>query len=424
MGAAGYSTVMTVWQYAQLRVTYDNRLASGADKWTTAWHGPDATTKSTAGVYGEVIAELNRAGTEGWELVDIATLDDGDSERFSDERDWSLTRYTFRRPCDIIAAKSTKLYKHEESARAQLVITGQPTQTRDDNLAAPKTAESAGMFRLTVYRLRDTQPAGSTTEGYGLGSTAGRLLIGREVARPRSQADIDMIELLHVEYQNPDISKDRCEEIEAAAADYAASRVGDQFGATWWETPQDFPLAHAADLLNGSAEWLRELVEHPLDDAASMARVAGPIVPVGAGIMANFVTARLTEPLENAARVCEVAGIVLGMATGAHSLAIACAKRLVHDELDDVLATGFKKIIDSIGGNRKVTAESPSQADMRPGAVFETLDQRADRAAREFRELERNGGFSGRALLGSEDAALDPDPSPGISRGGPDTERD
>jgi len=38
---------MTVWQYAQLRVTHEDRLAAG-DSWTIAWYGPDATKRDTA----------------------------------------------------------------------------------------------------------------------------------------------------------------------------------------------------------------------------------------------------------------------------------------------------------------------------------------------------------------------------------------
>ena len=91
---AGYSADMTVWQYAQLRVTHADRLVAG-DSWTIAWYGPDATKQDTAEVYSDVVAELNRAGTQGWELVDVAAMDAGDSRHLPGERDWSLTRYTF-----------------------------------------------------------------------------------------------------------------------------------------------------------------------------------------------------------------------------------------------------------------------------------------------------------------------------------------
>jgi hypothetical protein len=100
-GAVGYSADMTMWQYAQLRVTYDGSHQDGST-WTIAWHGPDATKQDTAGVYGDVVAELNRAGSDGWELVDVAALED--DRRFVDDG-WSLTRYTFRRPYNPTVAR-------------------------------------------------------------------------------------------------------------------------------------------------------------------------------------------------------------------------------------------------------------------------------------------------------------------------------
>jgi hypothetical protein len=216
--------------------------------------------------------------------------------------------------------------------------------------------ESVTLVRLTAYWLRDSEPPGPAIEGRGQGLAVGRVLIRRGVARSRGQADIDAIESLRAEYQDPGVSKERREQIAAAAADYAASWVDDQFGVTWWQTSQSFPLSQAADLLDGSAEWLRGLVEHPLAGAASAAGAAGPAVRIGAGITANFVTAPLTRPLEDVARVCEIAGIVIGLVTGAHLLVLACAKRLARDEVGQVLSRGFEQAITSIGADRDRTA--------------------------------------------------------------------
>ena len=60
-------------------------------------NGPDAATQSRARAYDQVAAELNHAGMQGWELIDVVTLDAGGSGR-SYGGDWSLARYTFRRP--------------------------------------------------------------------------------------------------------------------------------------------------------------------------------------------------------------------------------------------------------------------------------------------------------------------------------------
>jgi hypothetical protein len=351
--AAGYSFDMPVWQYAQLRVTYDNRLAASGGKWTIDWHGPDATPQRTVEVYGEVVTELNRAGTKGWELGDVATLAAEHSGHFSEERDWSLTRYTFRRPYDS-AAKSSEHSLLDETARSQATRTSQPEHPPTGSMT-----EEAALVTVTAYWLQDREPAGSTTEDHGLGSAAGRLLIRREAAHPRSQADIGLITLFRLLFEDPDISADRRDRIKAAAADYAASRVESQFGVTWWATPPNVSLSQAAGLLDRSADWLRDLVEHPLARAASTAGTAGPIDAIGAGITADYVTAPLTAPLEDAARICELAGIVIGLATGAHPLVIACAKRLAHDEVGQVLSRGFEQAFSSIDAGHDSHVAAP-----------------------------------------------------------------
>ena len=56
---------MTAWQYAQLSVSYDNRVMPPGGKRTLAWHGPGPAAQETADLEGDVVAELNRAGAEG-----------------------------------------------------------------------------------------------------------------------------------------------------------------------------------------------------------------------------------------------------------------------------------------------------------------------------------------------------------------------
>lgn len=167
--------------------------------------------------------------------------------------------------------------------------------------------------------------------------------------------------------------------------------------------------------MDGSAEWLRGLFEHPLVYAASRVGIQGPPVDIGAGIMANFATARITEPLEDAARICEVAGIALGLATGAHPLVIACGKRLAYGELGDVIAEGFEKIFDSVGAAFKQTAEDPSQA------VSHHDDFSIDFLEQDFRNLQSEARHI-RVELGFKDVADDPDPD--INPGGPDIWRE
>src|SRR6185312_10645789 len=74
---------------------------------------------------------------------------------------------------------------------------------------------------------------------------------------------------------------------------------------------------------------------------------------VGIGLSAhpegdNLAELELTARLEGVARICEIAGIVIGTAVGAHPLVMACVKRLVHDEFNDLLAKELEQIPDTI----------------------------------------------------------------------------
>ena len=410
---------MTVWQYAQLRVTYDNRLAAGDGRWTIAWHGPDATTHSTAGAYEAVVAELNRVGTEGWEVVDVAALEPGHSGHFPDQRDWLLTRYTFRRSHDRSVVESTEGIEQGATARSQPTETGQPAILNDD-LAESRSGKSAALVRFTVYCLRDSERAGSTTQDRGVGSATGRLLIRREAACLPSQADIDTIESFRADYQTPGISKEHREKIKAAAAEYAASWMEGQLGTTWWVTQRSFPLSAAADLLDGSAEWLRGLVEQPLADTASAAGVPDPIVPIGAGATANFVTASVTAPLEDGARICEIVGIVIGLATGVHPLVIACVKRLAHGEVKDLLSRGLEQIIDSTGTDSERPVDTPLHHD-----ADKPIPTRAE-MRKEMEEAERAGTIYPSQTVDPQ-YGIGPEvtrPHPGLSPGEPNISRE
>jgi hypothetical protein len=141
---------MTVWQYAQLTVTYDNSLAAGGGRWTIAWHGPDASTQDTAEAYDHVVGKLNRAGTEGWELVDVSALAAESSGHPSDKRDWSLTRYSFRRPSEPAAAEST------ERTATTAGLHGTESVARGPGATSPRGACRHGKARAQCQCLLDT----------------------------------------------------------------------------------------------------------------------------------------------------------------------------------------------------------------------------------------------------------------------------
>src|SRR5690348_16344809 len=126
---------MKVWQYAQLMVRYENRLAAAA--WTITWHGPDASRQDTAGDYDGVVAELNRAGEQGWELVDVATWDAGDNRTVLTKgtNDWSITRYTFRRPYYLAAATSPESILQQARRRMRPFTPADPELPRERPIA-------------------------------------------------------------------------------------------------------------------------------------------------------------------------------------------------------------------------------------------------------------------------------------------------
>jgi hypothetical protein len=332
---AGYNIDMR--QYAQLTVAHDSRLVTDGGEWTMTWYGPDSTTESKTRSYGDVLVALNRAGNEGWELIDAAALDAEGTGHSSSRRDWSLTRYTFRRSL-----------RNQAKPFSQTMGTGQSAPTRSGIAAGPESTESVTLVRFAVYCEQDDDSEGSDPHDSDSGLGTGRFFVVREVAHLHNQADIDMIESLGHRYEAPGLSEDLRERIKAAVADYAANWAEGQWGTTWWQTPQSLPLSQAADLFDGSADWLRGLIEHPVADALSVAGVEGPAVPVGAEITARFVTAQATAPLDVAALICEISGIVIGALTGAHVLVIACAKRFAHDEAQRLLGKGFEQVIKSI----------------------------------------------------------------------------
>ncbi len=115
---------------------------------------------------------------------------------------------------------------------------------------------------------------------------------------------------------------------------------------------------------------------------------------IGAGISANLVTEPLTTPLEDTARACEIAGIVIGLATGAHPLVIACAHRLAHNEAGQLLSKGFEQVLTSIDADHEPNADpSPRFAEIPRFPKY--LSQRWTRRPRRMTRKPRASGTGG-----------------------------
>ena len=315
-----------------------------------------------------VLELLNRFGADGWELASIQDHREGEAGFLLSDASRLFTVYTFKRPRVLLEEKNAQLIRSSEGSRSRRIRANQSAYTSSDKFVDSSSVAVASVIRFTVC-WQDGDPAHGTANDSGFTPAAGRLLIVSEVARARSQGEVEFIERLRVDYLNDDASEGWREDIRAAASEYMASAVQDQLAIKWFEVSQSFPLSNAAKLLNGSAEWLRGQVENPLADISASAGFEGPEIDIGAGIIANFVAAPVTKRLGKAARVCEIIGIVVGVATGAHPLVMACTKLFVHDKAKEVLSEGFENIFKSMSSIAdSISAGFARTENSRPGA--------------------------------------------------------
>ena len=179
--------------------------------------------------------------------------------------------------------------------------------------------------------------------------------------------------------------------LKEAAADYAGNRV---VNAVWrgrsvaaWRWPS---IANAAEAVNTAADWLGNLVEHPIDSLSTSVGAPGSLAAAGAGVIATYVLHPITEELDEAAKIIEVVGIIIGLATGLHPLVLACVKPLAHSEIAELVADGLNHAMsppEAHSGARPAEVthgqESPidRQQTMFPQAVAETeaVDKDRDR---------------------------------------------
>lgn len=255
-----------------------------------------------------------------------------------------MTRYTFRRSAPpVVPAGQAGIQEGRTRPFSQTTGTD---HTQSGNAPEPRPTEPVTLVRFAVYCKPDVDSTGRDRHHSGSGLGTGCFIVVRERADLHNLADIETIESLGCLCEGPGVSSGLRERIKTAVADYAATWVEGQ-GGTWWQTQPSIPLPCAADFFDGSADWLRGLVERPVAGALSTADDGGPVVPV-AGITARFVTVRVTPPLEGAALICEFAGIAAGAFTGMHGLLIASVKRFAHDEVNRLLGKVFEQVISSI----------------------------------------------------------------------------
>jgi hypothetical protein len=178
---------------------------------------------------------------------------------------------------------------------------------------------------------------------------------------------INLTEPVHSAAEHARAACGGCEELKKAAADYAGNRA---VNAIWptdqWPPADGLSINEAAEALNQTSDWLRSLVECPIDGLAISAGVPDPVAVAGAGVVGTFVMASITRPVEDAAKIIEVVGIVVGLVTGLHPLVLACARPLAHSEIAGLVAKALEKAMSPMEAHSDA---SPTDAPSDPAAT-------------------------------------------------------
>jgi hypothetical protein len=207
----------------------------------------------------------------------------------------------------------------------------------------PEPAQGAVPGRLYVERFRFSvtgAPAPSRTGG------AVAIVAERSVAAlpPEALRDLGDAVTAISRSDNDAGFRDRLAE---AASDYAAARWGDPaFAAVTeqWITQGTFGATAAAEVGNRIGAGLTTLMAQPLDAIGTGIALSGPAAAgTGADLILQPLARPLAPPLGEAAGFCEIVGVVAGVATGLHPLALAAAKMLAHDEVQEELARAIRQ---------------------------------------------------------------------------------
>ena len=160
-----------------------------------------------------------------------------------------------------------------------------------------------------------------------------------------------------------------------AVSEYVACRVDDAAFKPvkqQWEIQGMFNPAAASDQLERFQEWLQNLAQSPLQDAATQLGAAAPVAEVASGVAANIVVAPVDRAVQDVTKVIDIAGIVVGTALSMHPLALACLKHLAHTEFHEIVANAVTKAFNGLlVGSKDIPpapASRPSSAAPSPGS--------------------------------------------------------
>lgn len=133
------------------------------------------------------------------------------------------------------------------------------------------------------------------------------------------------------------------ERLRDAIADTAADDAVSMFFGVWSDA-DGLSYLEAVDAVSEIPEALKDQFGQSVADLAPNA------VPVSVSVFAGDVAATLilkplTQPIGKLVRIAEMAGLVIGLLTGFHPLAVACAKRLAVGSLASGLADGLNQAL-------------------------------------------------------------------------------
>ena len=150
-------------------------------------------------------------------------------------------------------------------------------------------------------------------------------------------------------------------ELLGATADDAAPALVDPVyaAATKGLKTQSFPETEAAGLIDKTSGFLQGAVDTAFKGLGTGIGLPSGEATIVAGVCTNFILAPITGPLGEASTFIEIAGIVIGLATGAHPLVLACVKPLLHSQLEHLVSEG---LVDMLHGPHADNSRSAAQS--------------------------------------------------------------
>jgi hypothetical protein len=152
-----------------------------------------------------------------------------------------------------------------------------------------------------------------------------------------------------------------------AASSYLTERIDSWLGGArlddqlWASSARFLPgeAAQVADLVNNT---MNDAVSSALENTLNAAGMRGGPAGVLSGITAKLVLEPFSEPIEEGRKTIEIVGLCISVVALQPSLAIACAKALLHEEITTLINDTISSLIDSVPAVSRSAAEDAHRA--------------------------------------------------------------